>query len=109
MDVALGWFYRWCLRGVRAGVEEGCLHRYQVARGTEGEGARGQNRPLLQNEKQWVRKMLSAAVSQMDSNRAGMLEKVLRWLSLTPMTDTSRHRLGSGISRDSGHLRRPCE
>lgn len=86
--------------GLRASVEDRCLHRYQVALGTEGEGARGQNRPLLQNEKQWVRKMLSAAVSQMDLNRAGMLEKVLRWLSLTPMTDTSRHRLGSGISKD---------
>ena len=83
---ALGWFYRRSLRRARVSVGERCLHRYQVAHGTEGEGARGQNQPLLQNKKHRVRKnaLCTSLPNGFEQSRdAG--EKVSHWLSLTPM------------------------
>lgn len=106
---ALGWFYRRSLRRARVSVGERSLHRYQVAHGTEGKGARGQNRPLLQNKKQRVRKKLSAPVSQMDLNGGGMLEERCCIGCLAPMMGPACVWLGSGISKDFGDLCRPCE
>lgn len=71
----LGSFCRWCLWSVKVSMGEKCLHRYQGAHGTEGKGARRQSWPLLQNKKPRFREMLSAPGSQMDLNRAGVLEK----------------------------------
>lgn len=80
---ALGWFYSWSLWRARASVGERCLHRYQVAHGTERKGRRGLSQPVLQHKMEWVRKSLTAVISQRDLSKDAE-EKASRRLSHTP-------------------------